>query len=69
MDRGFHGQRSLASYSLQGRKESNMTEQLTFFYKPTKSVYRKMKKGGVIISRKEYFKWCKLNRIFLKVPS
>ena len=31
--------------------------------------YRKMKKGGVTISRKEYFKCCKLNRIFLKVCS
>ena len=66
---GFHGQRSLASYSPQGHKESNMTEQLTLFYRPTKSVHRKMKKGGVTISRKEYFKCCKLNRIFLKVCS
>ena len=66
---GFHGQGSLVSYSPQGLKETNMPEQLTLFYRPTKSVYRKMKEGEVPISRKEYFKCCKLNRIFLKVCS
>ena len=28
----FHGQRSLAGYSVWGRKESDMTEQLTFLF-------------------------------------
>ena len=31
LPREFHGQRSLADYSPWGRKESDMTEQLTYF--------------------------------------
>ena len=34
----FHRQKSLASYSPQGHKESDMTEQLTFNTRKTKSM-------------------------------
>ena len=35
----FHGQRSLAGYSPQGRKESDMTEQLTLSLSHIKRVF------------------------------